>query len=301
MLFGSLGVIWGIPYLLIRVAVREMSPGTLVFWRTMPAALALVALALHRGHLRPLIAHWRWLMVYTIVEIAVPWLLLSTAEERLTSSFSALLVASVPLIGVLLGAVSGRGRDPRDHGPGRRLAERVDVRRLTGLGVGLAGVAVLTGVDVRGSNMWSLVEVAVVAMGYAAGPLILSRELADLPALGVVSVSLALTAIAYAPWALSHPPRHVTAETTASIVGLAVFCTAIAFLLFYTLIAEIGPVRATVITYVNPAVALLLGVSLLGESFTLGLGLGFPLVLLGSFLATRSGPGSGAAVQEVAP
>jgi drug/metabolite transporter (DMT)-like permease len=286
LLFAALSVIWGIPYLLIRVAVRDLSPATLVFARTAPAALALVPLALRRGEVGAVLRRWRWMVAFATIEIAVPWLLLGSAEEHLTSSFSALLVASVPLVAVVLGGALRRrvGRPDDQAGPG--IVEKVDARRLAGLGIGLAGVAVLAGVNVRGSNFLSLLEVTAVVVGYASGPLILSRRLSDLPGLGVVSVSFALTAIVYAPWALTHLPRHVTAEVGLSVAGLTVICTAVAFLVFFALVTEVGAVRATVVTYVNPAVALLLGVSVLGEPFTLGLGLGFPLVLAGSVLAT---------------
>ncbi len=286
MLFAALSVIWGIPYLLIRVAVRELSPATLVFARTAPAALVLVPLAWHRGQVRAVLVRWRWLVAYSVVEIAAPWLLLSTAEERLTSSFSALLVASVPLVGVVLSGVFSGGADRLSQHARRGVTEHMDVKRLAGLAIGLGGVAVLAGVDVRGSDLPSLLEVAVVAIGYAGGPLILSRRFADLPGLGVVAISLAFTAVVYAPWALTHVPHHVSAEVGLSVAGLAVFCTAVAFLAFFALVTEVGPVRATVVTYINPAVALLLGVSVLGEPFTLGLGLGFPLVLAGSVVAT---------------
>jgi drug/metabolite transporter (DMT)-like permease len=289
LLFAALSVIWGIPYLLIRVAVRDLSPATLVFARTAPAALALVPLAWHRGQVRAVLVRWRWLVAYSVVEIAAPWLLLSTAEERLTSSFSALLVASVPLVGVVLSGVFRREAENVDQRARRVVTEHLGAKRLAGLGVGLSGVAVLAGIDVRGSNLLSLVEVAVVAVGYAGGPLILSRRLSDLPGLGVVSVSVALTAVLYAPWALTHLPHHVSAEVGLSVAGLSVLCTAVAFLAFFALVTEVGPVRATVVTYINPAIALLLGVSVLGEPFTLGLGLGFPLVLAGSVLATGGG------------
>jgi drug/metabolite transporter (DMT)-like permease len=224
------------------------------------------------------------MLAYSVIEIAVPWLLLSTAEKRLTSSFSALLVASVPLVGVLLSRTIPRRTGPESQE--RHALEHFGTRRLAGLVIGLMGVAVLAGVDAKGSDVVSLLEVAVVAVGYAAGPLILSRYLSDLPGLGVVSVSLVFTALVYAPWGLTHPPHHLTVEVALCVAGLAVICTATAFLVFFALVTEVGAVRATVVTYINPAVALLLGVSVLGEPFTLGLGLGFPLVLAGSVLAT---------------
>ncbi len=267
-------VIWGIPYLLIRVAVRELSPATLVFARTGLAALLLVPVAAARGELRPLLRAWWPLLAFTVAELAVPWLLLARAETKLTSSLTGLLIAAVPLVGAVITSASG------SH-------DRLDGRRWLGLLVGLAGVGALVGLDFGNVGVVPLIEVCVVAVGYALGPLILSRKLADQPALGVVAASLLLTAIVYAPVAAFQLPSHWPAfKVTASVVTLAVVCTALAFLLFFALIAEVGPVRATVITYVNPAVAAILGVAILGERFTVGMGIGFALVLAGSVLAT---------------
>jgi drug/metabolite transporter (DMT)-like permease len=276
LLFVTMSVIWGTPYLLIRVAVRELSPATLVFARTLPAALLLIPLALQRGQLRPLLPRWRWVVAYTVVEIALPWLFLSRAEQHLTSSVAGLLIATVPLIAVVIYRVLSP------------TTERLSRRRLLGLVVGFAGVGALVGFDLHGTDLVAVAEMAVPAVGYSLGPLIISRRLSDLPSLGVVSASVALCALAYAPAALTHLPSHISLEVLCAVAGLAFLCTALAFLLFFALIAEIGPARSTVITYVNPAVAVLLGVVLLGEHFTTGIAVGFPLILVGSFLATAS-------------
>jgi drug/metabolite transporter (DMT)-like permease len=276
-LFGAMCVIWGVPYLMIRVAVRELTPATLVFARTGIAALVLLPLPAARGGLRQLLPRWRPLVAFAAVEIAVPWLLLSTAEKRLTSSLTGLLIAAVPLIGAVV--VTFAGGD-----------ERLGARRLGGLLLGLGGVAAIVGLNVGGASPGALVEVAAVAVGYAVGPIILSRFLGDLPSLAVLSGSLALCAVAYAPLAATELPHALpSGRVLGSVVGLAVLCTAIAFVLFFALIAEVGPVRATVITYVNPAVAAVLGVTVLDEPFTAGMGVGFVLVLAGCVLATRTG------------
>jgi drug/metabolite transporter (DMT)-like permease len=266
-------LIWGVPYLLIRVAVRDFSPGTLVFARCAPAVLLLLPWAIYRGALRGLLPYWRPLVLYTAIEVALPWLLLGDAEQRLPSSLTGLLVAAVPLIGALLGWVL-------------READRLDLRRLTGLFIGFGGVVTLVGVDVGGADLGAVGEVALVAVCYATGPLIIVRRLSHLPSIGVVFVSLALTALAYAPYALTHWPAEISAKAGWSVIGLSVVCTVAAFLIFFALIAEVGPSRAVVITYVNPVVAIALGVALLDEPLTLGLAVGAPLVLLGSILAT---------------
>jgi drug/metabolite transporter (DMT)-like permease len=278
LLFIAMSVIWGTPYLLIRVAVRDLSPATLVFARTLPAAILLVPVAAHRGQLRPLLDRWRWVVAFTIVEIALPWFFVSRAEQHLTSSVAGLLTATVPIVGVLIYPLVSPA------------TERISARRLVGLLVGIAGVGALVGFDLHGTDLVAVAEMAVPAVGYSLGPLIINRRLAHLPDLGVVSASVALCALVYAPAALTERPTHISLEVLGAVAGLAFVCTALAFLLFFALIAEIGPSRATVITYLNPAVAILLGVALLGEHFTTGIAVGFPLILAGSFLATSSRP-----------
>jgi drug/metabolite transporter (DMT)-like permease len=274
-LFIAMCLIWGIPYLLIKVAVSEISPVTLVFFRTIIGALILVPIALARGNVGPALRHWRWIALYTAVEVALPWFLVSDAELRLSSSLTALLIAATPFVGVLLGRLTGSD-------------DRFDARRLLGLLVGFVGVAVLVGLNVSVRDLGAAGEIGLVAIGYALGPLIISRKLADAPPIGVVAMSLVLPAILYAPLGLSHLPTAIPSPQVLLAIGLlGVVCTALAFLLFFALIAEVGPVRATVITYVNPAVALALGVVLLGEPLTIGAVAGFGLILVGLLLATR--------------
>jgi len=274
-LFAAMAVIWGIPYLLIKIAVGELTPASLVLLRTAGGAALLLPIAAARGWLSPLLPYWRWVIAYTVVEVSLPWFLLSDAERRLSSSLTGLLIAAVPLIGALVQRLT-------------RADDRMDPGRAIGLVVGLVGVAVLVGLNVSFGDLGAVAEVGLVAIGYATGPIIIARRLPRLPAVGVVAASLALTAIAYAPLALPQLPRTLPSGRVLLAVGiLAIVCTAIAFLLFFALIGEVGPVRATVITYFNPAVALLLGVTLLREPLTVGAVLGFGLILVGSVLATR--------------
>jgi drug/metabolite transporter (DMT)-like permease len=277
-LFAAMCVIWGIPYLMIRVAVREVSPSALVLLRTALAALILLPLAATRGELAPLRGRLQPLAAFAGVEIAVPWIALGSAEQRLSSSLTGLLIAAVPLVGVVIAVTTGT----RER-PGRQ--------NLGGLLIGIVGVGAIVGLDVRGASATALAELALVAVCYAVGPAILQRWLSDLPSLGVIAASLGLVALVYVPIAaFSFPTQVPRASVVASIVGLAVVCTALAFVLFFELIAEAGPVRATVITYINPAVAAVLGVTVLSERLTAGMGIGFALVLVGSVLATRAPP-----------
>ncbi len=275
-LFLAMSVIWGIPYLLIKVADEGVSVPVLVFARTSVAAVLLLPLALRRRQLRVLLPRWRWLLLFAVVEIIAPWLLLTNAERHLSSSMSGLLVATVPIIGAVLARLSGS-------------TERLTPARWTGLLIGLGGVALLAG-RAAGGSAWPVAEVLLVATGYAIGPLIASRKLSDLPGLGMTAACLAFAAVVYAPAAALTLPRALpAARVIGSLAVLAVLCTAAAFVLFFRLIAEIGPARATVITYVNPAVAVALGVAVLGEPLTPVIIASFALILSGSVLAARAG------------
>ncbi len=269
-----MSVVWGLPYLLIKVAVRDLNPATVVGARTAIGAIVLLPLALRHGQLRPLLRAWKPLLAYCVVEMAVPWWLLSDAERRLPSSLSGLLIATVPLIAVLLAALTGH-------------VDRFDRRGVMGLVIGLGGVMVLLGFDVGTGDLGAVGMVGLVAVGYAIGPLVASRYLGHLPSLGLSAVSLVAVAVVYAPVAVWQGPARFPAGTVvASVLLLGLVCTALAFVAFFELIKEIGPTRSTIITYLNPAVAVILGVVLLGERFTPGTGMGFVLILAGCWLAT---------------
>ena len=274
-LFALMSVIWGIPYLFIRIAVAEIEPSVLVFVRTTIAAAILLPIALTRVDLRVVLARWRWVVAFALVEIAIPWVMLGSAEQHLSSSLSGLLVAGVPLVGAVIAIVSGG-------------ADRFGRTALIGLLIGLVGVLAIVGADFQTSDSTALLEMGVVVVGYALGPAILARRLAGVPSVGIMALSLALSAVIYIPIAAAQwPAAPPSVNVILVIVILGVLCTALAFILFAALIGEVGPVRATVITYVNPAVAAILGVFVLGESFSLAMAVGFGLVILGSTLATR--------------
>jgi drug/metabolite transporter (DMT)-like permease len=275
LLFAGMCVIWGIPYLLIRVAVSEISPVMLVFARTSIGALILMPIVIARGGLRGIGAKWIPLLAFAAAEVGLPWVFLFSAEQHISSSLAGLLVSSVPLIGVAIAPLFGN-------------RERMGPLAIGGLALGVVGVAAIVGLDFHASGATPLVQMAVVAIGYALGPAILGRYLKGVPSVSVIGISLAACALVYAPLAAFQWPTALPGPWVLVSVGvLAVVCTAVAFLLFFELIAEIGPVRSTVITYINPAVAALLGIAILRERFTLGMGIGFVLVLAGSVLATR--------------
>jgi drug/metabolite transporter (DMT)-like permease len=279
LLFLALGVAWGIPYLLIKVAVDELSPAQLVLARTALAALILMPIALAKGAVLPLLPRWRWLLVFVVVEIAVPWVLLGSAETRLPSSTTGLLIAAVPLAGVAIAFATGR-------------AERLTPVAWLGLGLGIVGVTALVGLDVGGSDLGAVAEVGVVVVGYAAGPAILSRALQGLPGIGIMASALTITALAYVPVVLvtdGVPGALPSAKVIWSVLTLAAVCTAAAFMLLFALVNEVGPVRATTITYLNPAVAIVAGALVLDEPVTVWTVVGFVLVVTGSYFVNRGG------------
>jgi len=278
-LFGLMGAIWGVPYLFIKVAVEHMAPPVVVFGRTALAAVPLLVLAVRAGALRPALARWQPVLAFAALEMAGPWFLLTDAERHLPSGLTGLLIACVPIVGAIVAFLLGD-----------RTA--LAARRLLGIAIGLAGVTLLVAADLGGeAPWWSVVEVMLVCVGYATAPFIASRQLADVPDLGVVAVSLSAVAIVYAPiawatWPADPPPGRAWA----AVVALAVLCTAIAFVVFFRLIAAVGPARATLITFVNPAIAVAVGAIFLDEQITAATVGGFVLVLAGCWLATRHHP-----------
>lgn len=276
-LFVSLGVAWGIPYLLIKVAVEELSPAELVLARTTLAAALLLPVALFRGAVRPVLRHWRWLVAFTMLEIAIPWVALGAAEQRLSSSTTGLLIAAVPLVGLVLAFVTGR-------------AERLSAAGWLGVALGVGGVAALVGLDVETSDLGAVAELGVTVVGYAIGPAILARKLGALPGIGVMAVALTLTSLLYVPVVLvadGVPTGVPSYDVVASVVLLSTVCTAAAFLLLFALVGEVGPVRATTITYINPAVAVVAGAVVLDEAVTVVTIAGFLLVVAGSYLVNK--------------
>jgi drug/metabolite transporter (DMT)-like permease len=285
-LFAAVSVLWGVPYFFIRVAVDAgLSPGFVAFSRVVLGFAVLLPIALRAGALRGLAARWRWILAYTFFEIAIPFPLIAWGEQRISSSLTAILIASLPLV-VALVAIR---MDP---------AERARGQRLVGLLVGFAGVVALLGFDVAGEprELAGAVAVLVATVGYAAGPMIIKHRLRELPPLGPVCASLGVASLLLAPLAALGAPDEVPGtDAIVAIVVLGIACTSLAFLAFFALIAAIGPGRASVITYVNPVIAVALGVALLGERPGPAALAGLLLVLAGSWLSTggRLPPGRG--------
>jgi drug/metabolite transporter (DMT)-like permease len=274
-LFSLMSVVWGIPYLLIKVAVDEVPPTVLVFARTAIGAALLLPLAVRSGQLAMVRRHWKPVLAFALLEILAPWWLLSDAELRLSSSTTGLLIAAAPVLGVAVARLSG--------------IERLSVARWIGLALGLVGVAVLIGPEIGGGDAWSFTEVLLAALGYALAPLIADRYLPEIPTIPLTAACLGVAALAYAPAAAWHWPSTMPSGTAlAAVAGLGVVCTGVAFVAYVELIREVGPSRSLVFIYVNPAVAVVAGVLILDEPLTALIVASFVLILIGCALATRA-------------
>jgi len=275
-LFALSSAIWGVPYLFIKVAVDAGVPPTFVAWaRVALGAALLLPLALRRGALHGLWERGWAIAAYAACEIAVPFTLISIGERYISSSLAAILIATMPLFVALLSV----RLSPADKPTGVRLI---------GLVAGLGGVVALLGVDVAGrpDELLGAALVLVATLGYATAPIIVSRRLADLDPLGPVAASLTASAVALLPAVFASPPHAIPASALWAIAVLGVVCTALGLVVFFQLIAEAGPGRASVITYVNPLVAVLLGVVVLDEHLGPMSVAGLVLILGGSWLST---------------
>jgi drug/metabolite transporter (DMT)-like permease len=268
-----MAVLWGIPYLLIRVAVRNLDPGVLVLGRTAPAAFLLLPIVGTRRQFRVMIQNLKWIAVFGAVEFGAPWYLMATAEKHITSALTSLLICAVPLISVVAQLI-------------RRTEDRIDPGRVVGLVIGALGVAFLVGLDLGGGSIKWIGLMMIICLGYTIGPIILATKLTHVPGFVVVAGATALVALCWIPWSIAHWPTHFSAETLSCVAVLSLACTAAAGVTFFELVKEVGSTRSVVVTYLNTALAVVLGVIGLHEPLTVGIMVGFPLVLVGSIFAT---------------
>jgi drug/metabolite transporter (DMT)-like permease len=280
-LFCAVSLVWGVPYFFIKVAIEaDVPPGFVAWSRVTLGAALLLPLAMRRGVLRGL-GEYKWpIAAYAACEITIPFTLIAIGEQLVSSSLTAILIASVPLVLALLAT-----RFSPDDRPTRA--------RLVGLLVGLGGVVALLGIDVAGRpyELLGAVLILVATVGYATAPIIVRRRLSDLDPLGPVSVSLALAATVLLPAAIVAPPDQIPPlDAFLALTVLGAVCTALGLMLFFELIAEAGPSRASVITYMNPVVAVVLGVVVLNERVSVTSVAGLVLILTGSWLATGGVP-----------
>ncbi|MBO3663671.1 DMT family transporter [Microbacterium sp. NEAU-LLB] len=274
-----MAVIWGVPYLFIREAVQSFSPAAVVAIRTGGAALLLLPFALRQGALRPALRKWPWVLAFAAIEMAGPFVLLAHAEQTISSGLTGLLVATVPLFATVIAVIRG------DRSALRPM-------RAVGLVLGFAGVAWVALGSAGGAqgDLIAMGEVLAVAVLYSIAPFIVARKLHDVPSLGSVTLALGAVGIVYLPIALLTQTEVPTGGAVLNVALLTVLCTAVAFIAFFALIAEVGPVRAPLFTYLNPIVAIALGIVILSEPLSLSLLLGFPVVIIGCVLAAGGIP-----------
>ncbi|MCW3818310.1 DMT family transporter [Micromonospora sp. DR5-3] len=275
-LFALMSTVWGVPYMLIKVAVvGGVSAPVLVFARTAIGAALLLPLVWRGGQLWQVRRYWRPALAFAFLEILAPWLLLSDAEQRLSSSTTGLLIAAAPILGVALVRLTG--------------TERLDRVRWAGLALGLVGVAALVGPGLGGGDARAVIEVVLTAVCYALAPLVADRYLQDVPTMPLTVACLSFAALVYTPAAIwTWPSAMPSGEVLAAIAALGVVCTGLAFVAYLELIKEAGPSRALLFIYVNPAVAVAAGVLLLNEPLTLLIVASFVLIMAGCALATRA-------------
>lgn len=280
LLFLGVGIAWGMPYFFIAVALHGFSTVSIVWLRVAIAVAILLPLAIRQGVLRPALRAWPWVVAFAVLEMVGPWYFITEAERSISSSLVGLLITTVPFIAAFV--VGLRGDRSAWH-----------PKTVAGLFIGLAGVIALVGLDVFSGTI-ALVPVILVllaAVGYAVAPIIANDKMSDVPTLGVVTLSLIVVVIVYALPAAFSLPADIAAGPTLSewlsVAFLGVVASAVSFLMFFALIKEIGPARATLITYVNLLVAMILGVLFLQEPITAGIVVGLPLVVIGSYLASQ--------------
>jgi drug/metabolite transporter (DMT)-like permease len=278
--FVALGVIWGLPYFFIKLALVDISPGVVAWGRIALGALILLPIAWKKGALRSIAAHKGAVVAFAFAELVGPFFLISVGESWISSSLAGILVATLPLTLILLSPAFG-------------LHEPLGTRRLIGLATGFLGVVVLLGIgSVHGLRAWAGVGCLLLAtLGYAFASIIVQKHLANTDELGAVAVSLGIASVVLLPIALWTAPSHLPAPLSLlSVAVLGIVCTALALQLYFYLIGRVGAARASVITYINPAVAALLGVGVLHEAFGAASAIGLGMILLGSWLSTSRAP-----------
>ena len=273
------GLIWGVPYFFTEFALASFSTTSIIWLRVTVGALVLIPLALRSGDLKKAIKYWPFVLAFAVIEMVGPWFLIPEAQRSVSSGLASLIITTVPFFGILI--VGLRGDKSVWH-----------PKTLLGLILGGIGVIGLIGIDVLRDNLELLpiLMLLLAALGYSIAPIIVADKLRDVPMFAVIALSLAMVSVIYAiPAAITLPSEipQASLESWIGVLSLGILTTAIAFVVFFTLVKEIGPARAELIVFVNVAVAVLLGVLVLGEPFTIGMMFGFPLIIFGSYLAIK--------------
>ena len=276
-LFALVGLLWGIPYLFMKVAIEELSTAMIVFSRLVIGALFLLPLVLRSPTLREVRKFWPYIALYAVLEMVIPWSLITSAQRDLSSGVVALLVATVPIWATLFAHRTGD----------TTAAERT---RLFGIGIGLVGIILIVGIESWGDfrNFQALAQVLVASASYAWAVNMVSRRVSGVSGVTINAIAMVMAAFVFAPFALQTLPRELPSQPVLwSTLGLGLLCTGVAFWLFFLVLDEIGPARSALVVYPNTAVAVLLGILILSEPITIAIAIGLPLVLIGSYLAGR--------------
>ena len=276
-LFGLVGVLWGVPYLFMKVAVEELATPVIVFSRLFIGAVVLIPLALHQKAIRPALKYWPYIALYAILEMVIPWTLITNAQKALSSGVVALLVATVPIWATLFAHHTG------DSTASHRT-------RIFGIAIGLVGITFLVGFETLNDvgNIRSLIQVLIASVSYAYAVNMITRKTPGISGIAINGLAMLLSTIIFAPFALTHlPTSSPSTNAVLATVGLGVICTAFAFWVYFLVLDEIGAARASLVVYPNTAVAVVLGIFLLDEKITLAIAIGLPLVLVGSYFASR--------------
>jgi len=279
-LFILAGFLWGIPYLFIRIAVDPetgFSPAIVVFIRVFIGALILIPISIYDKSLFTAIKGWKYIAVYALFEMVIPWILIGTAEQSISSGLAGLLVASVPIFSTIISSMYGE-------------KSVWHTRRVFGMAVGFLGVFLLVGIEsfTGSSDPVAIFMMLGASIGYAYAVIYITRKMPGVSGVAINGIAMAMTALFYAPTLfVLWPDNKISLSATYSVIALGIFSTGIAFAVFFTVMAEIGPTRASLVTYMNTAFAVVLGVLILSEPLTVGIIVGLPLVLIGSYLASR--------------
>ncbi|MGA0443297.1 MAG: DMT family transporter [Candidatus Nanopelagicaceae bacterium] len=276
-LFTLVGLLWGVPYLFMKVAVEELSTPMIVFTRLMIGAALLVPLALREGSLKSALKYWRYILLYAVLEMVIPWSLITSSQRDLSSGVVALLVATVPIWATLFAHQTGDST----------AAHRV---RIFGIIVGLIGITLIVGIESISDfgNIRALLQILVAAASYAWAVNMITRKAPGISGIAINGIAMMISSVIFAPFAIANRPETLPSlEVTLSMLGLGVLCSGIAFWVFFVVLDEIGPARASLVVYPNTAVAVVLGIVILREPITLAILIGLPLVLVGSYFASR--------------
>jgi len=280
LIFALVGLLWGIPYLFIKVAVDEetgYAPAIVVFGRVLVGAAILIPLAIKDRSIFAAFRGIKYVAFYAVLEMIIPWILIGTAEQKISSGLAGLLIASVPIWSNIITYFQGD-------------KDALKANRIIGIGIGFVGVVLIVGIETLtgSSDPLSILMVILAAIGYAYAIIMIRSKLPDVSGIAINGVAMALTAIFYLPFTIALWPDHsVSHKATYSVIALGIFSTGLAFAIFFRLVADVGPTRASLVTFWNTAVAVILGVLILGEELTVGIRIGLPLVVLGSWLVNR--------------